>query len=119
ISEQESQMAPAVTEGAQMRWPTATVGIEAGGYLADAQAGLGGADNHFGGELHARGLGRCFQHGFPAECAHAAVEVAQWNAVENAGDKGEERVSQVTMQGRHCPGLYASLETVPHDEIVA
>ena len=82
------------------------------------EVGLGGADHHLGGELHAGRAEVELGQLAAAEGAHAAVGVADAGAVEEVERAGEDRVADVLVQPRHGAGLDA-VHAVAHDEVGA
>jgi len=75
VRQDEAQVPPPVSEGAEVGRAVPLVGVQDHRYLCDPQLLVGGVGDHFRGEFHA---GRAQAHTF--ECAagkgpHAAVEV--------------------------------------------
>ena len=112
-------MAPAVAPSAEVGRAATSIGCESGGDLGEAEIGERGFNDHLAGELHTRGAEVEVENGFATEGADAAVEVADWDAEEEAAKVTQDGISQIFVKRRHGSGLDFTAEAVAHDEVVA
>ena len=119
VEQQEAEMTPAVSPGAQMRRARAAVGRESGGHLGHAQPGQRAFDHHLGCKLHSRGAQIQPEDRVAAEGAQPAVEVAHRDGEEDAPDGGQDGVANVFVQRRHGTALDRTGEAVAHHQVVS
>ncbi len=117
--QQETQVAPAVAPRAQMRRARPPRRCERGGHFVERETAKRRTDDHLARELHPRRAQPEREDPVAAKAAQAAVEIADGNRKEQAAEKAQDRIAEITMQKRHRPGLDAAFEPVADDEIAA
>src|SRR5207248_2398766 len=113
----ESEMAPTVAPGPEVRRARAPVGAERHRDLGDPQPLQRRFDHHLARELHARRTKAQPLERVLAETAKAAMHVAHGRVKEDPADEGKRWVADPAMRPDHRALLDATCETVAHDEV--
>jgi hypothetical protein len=102
-----------------MRAPGSPVPGERGRDLGDPTTTEHRFDDHFAGELHARGPQLDSVYKVASQAAKAAMKVAHRCLEEESRQAAERRVSEVSVHGRHGAARDAAQKAVADDQIEA
>ena len=117
--EHETQRAPSIPPGAQMRSSPSPVRFEAGGHLGDPKLLLRRADDHLDSEFHPRRVQRKAPDGVTAKAPQPAVRVRDPGPEEDVEDEGEHRVAEDAVQEGHGAVVDHSAKTRAHHQLVS
>ncbi len=111
-------MSPAIPPSVEVRRTVAAIFGKCGRHFRYFEVVQNGFDHHFGGKFHTWTFQIDQEHAFAVEAAQPAMKIFDVGFEEQAPDKRQNRIAQITVQKRHSALSYAPLETVAHDQII-
>ena len=110
-------MTPPIAPRPKVWLAPATIGRKCCWHLSDTKSLERRANHHLGGELHAGGAQVEAEDRVAPEPAHSGVEIADGTPEKEPAESGEDRVSYVSVEGRHRAWLDLAQEAVPHHQV--
>src|SRR3989442_5199143 len=102
----------------KMRLPPETIGRKRCWHLDDTKSLDCRANHHVRGELHGGGAQVEAEDRVTPEATHSGVKIADRTPEKVPAESGKDRVSQVSVEGRHRAWLDLAQEAVPHHQVV-
>src|SRR5688572_10444245 len=110
-------MPPAVAPASEV-WRTApSVSRERRRYLGHPKRSQRSLRDHLAGELHSRSAKAETKDGVAPEATHAAVEIPYGTTEEQSSHRGQDRVAEIAVQGRHRARSDAALKSIAHHKV--
>ena len=114
-----TQMAPAVAPRAKVRCAITQVLRKRGRNLGHFDFQQSGLDHHFAGEFHARSAQLEIEKAVLANCAQAAMGIADPRSEEQVEHPGQAGIADMLVFPRHRTRRDPALEAVAHAQVIA